>query len=308
MLKNLKLYPIDIITYGYILFKLLYIAIGRNRIENAGRHFLLFTLIAVFSYLIIRFYKPNMGKILTFIRLTYPMFFISYFFNASTIVDRVIFTEYLDPFFQSIDYYIFGYQPAIEWGKKYGHIIIQELFHFAYFSYYIVMIIVALLIYIKKNEYYQEYAFTVIFVFYVCYVTYSILPVIGGRYWEELFQLTMTYRGGLFTRIMAFIYSQSQHTGAAVPSSHVAITVIVNIGAYKYSKKLGLSLIPLTIMVALSTVYCHYHYFIDAVLGVIYALVFYMIAGKLFNYLSCMNRNQKVSPQIHTNEDRQEDE
>lgn len=286
MHKKIKLLPIDIITYGYLLFNVLYIFIGINRIEGAGYHILFNTSIAIIVTLIIVLYQKDSRTIFYFIRYAYPLFFLGYFFNLSTIVSRVFFSDFIDPFFQQIDMLIFGYQPAIEWGARYSHILIQEIMHFAYFSYYIVIPGAAVLILFKKRKYFPKYIFTVSFVFFVCYITYSFLPVIGGRYWEELYHLTMTYRGGLFTRIMAFIYTHSQHFGAAFPSSHVAISIVVNLALFNYSVKLGRALIPLTILLTISTVYCHYHYFIDTVFGVIYAFILFRPAEKLYDLLA----------------------
>ncbi len=285
MIKKHKLIPLDIITFGYILFKLIYILAGWNRIDQPLRHVISYVSILIFVIVIQRLYRPGHNILIKFLRYAYPLLFLGFFFNASTLVDRVIFPDYLDPIFQQIDYIMFGYQPAIEWGMAYDHVIIQEIFHFAYFSYYIVIPLVAILILINKYEYFSKFIFTMLFVFYICYITYSIFPVIGARYWEELFQLTMTYRGGLFTRIMAFIYSNSQHTGAAFPSSHVAITMIVNIGAYKYSNLLGMILVPLSLALFISTVYCHYHYFVDVIFGIVYAAVLFKPAELLHDYL-----------------------
>jgi len=287
--------PIDIISYSYILFNLIYITIGKNRVEKSTLFLMIFTLIAIVSFFVIWLYKEGSGKIFTFIRHTYPLFFFPFYFNVSTQIDTIIFRELLDPFFQRIDYAIFGYQPSIEWGLRYGNIILQELFHFAYFSYYIVIPIIAILIYFKKNDYFPKYIFTVAFVFYICYITYSLIPVVGGRYWEEMFELTMTYRGGLFTRIMAFIYTYSQHRGAAFPSSHVAITIVMNLAAYRYSKKFGRGLLLITVLLIIATVYCHYHYFIDSVFGIIYALLLFKPAERLYDYL-----NQRIPNTIET--------
>ena len=285
MLKNSKLLPIDIISYAYIIFNLIYILLGRNRIENAGFHLLIFANIALILFLIITFHKPGGNIVLSFLRHWYPLILVAYYFSVSTIVCRVVFPEYLDPYFQYIDKRIFGYQPAIEWGKWYNNTIIQEIFYFAYFSYYLIVPGVAFLICFKKREYFQKYIFTISFVYYVCFFTYSILPVVGGRYWDDIFQLAMTSRGGIFPGIMAFIYTNSQHKGAAFPSSHVAIMVVVNMATFKYSARLGKALMPLTILLTVATVYCHYHYVVDTLFGIIYAFIFFLLGEKLYDYL-----------------------
>ncbi|MDY6915301.1 MAG: phosphatase PAP2 family protein, partial [Candidatus Cloacimonadota bacterium] len=120
------------------------------------------------------------------------------------------------------------------------------------------------------------------------YVTYMILPVIGGRWWEIMEgteKLTTQMRHGIFTRIMALIYRGTTHQGGAFPSSHVAVAVVANLIAYFYNKKLGWSLFPLTFLLSISTVYCHYHYFIDTIFGLLYGIIFFFISIKLYGKL-----------------------
>lgn len=280
-----KFMPLDWISYGYILFNLIYIAIGRERVPNAGFHLGVFLLIAVVLFLLIKLYHKESGWLVTFLRNWYPFILFTYFFELSTIANRVVFPEYLDPFFIRIDEMIFGYQPAIIWGQLTDDIFINELMYFSYFSYYIVVPGIAFLLYFSHKEYFKRYAFTIAFVFYVCYTTYQFLPVVGGRFLPGVPEMTTAYEGGPFQHIMAFIYSSSNHWGSAFPSSHVAVSVAVNIAALQYFRKLGYWLMPLNFLLAISTVYCHYHYFIDTVFGLIYGIGFYFLGTALYRYL-----------------------
>ncbi len=306
-----KLLPIDLISLAFILLSIVYIAIGRERIPEAEKHIGILFLIIIAIISVIALYKPNAEiggirkiytKILAFFRHWYPFLCLAYFFELSTIINHVIFKDFIDPFFQSIDQFIFGYQPSIEWGTRFSNIIVQEIFYFSYFSYYLVIPGVAFLIYYLKRENFEKYVFIVSFLFYICYITYWILPVVGGRYIPELFELTQSYQGGVFRHIMAYIYSNSGHSGSAFPSSHVAVTVIVNLGAYFFlSKKFGYYLLPLTVLLTIATVYCHYHYFIDTIFGVFYGLLLFKPAAILYHKLQAIiatnmiNNKEKIS-------------
>jgi membrane-associated phospholipid phosphatase len=304
--KKTGFLPIDIISLFYVLFSLVYIAIGYKRVPDAAWHFGAFLAIGFFILLLTRIHHQKSGIVLSFFRYWYPFILLNYFFQASTIVNHVIFPSFIDGFFQDIDKMIFGYQPVREWGMRYSNVIIQEVFHFAYASYYLVVPGIAFLIFFRKREYFEKYVFTVAFVFYACYITYYFLPVVGGRYWQDLYELTMTFRGGPFTRIMAFIYTQSQHFGSAFPSSHVAITVVVNIATFNYSRKLAYWLAPLSFILSIATVYCHYHYFIDAVFGILYGVGSYYPAIKLYAYLSTKLKDMQAK--IPANDDRKSGE
>ncbi len=280
-MKKIKLLPIDIITFCYIAFNLLYILLGWSKIENPILHFSIFSLIILIILLLAKY--SHINPILSFIRDSYPVFIFLYFFNATMAINKVIFPEFIDGFFQKIDLAIFGYQPSIIWGKMLDSFFIQELMHFAYFSYYLMFPILGFTLYFKDKKAFRKFIFALSFVFYFCYATYNILPVVGGRYWDSMMELTRIYRYGIFSRIMAGIYTISTHKGGAFPSSHVAISVVLTISAIRNFRWLGYIYIPLTFLLIISTVYCHYHYFIDAVFGIIYAFAFYYLSLKLYH-------------------------
>ncbi|MBW6516731.1 MAG: phosphatase PAP2 family protein [Candidatus Cloacimonetes bacterium] len=275
--------PIDWLTYGYIIFNLIYISLGRNRVPDAGKHLGILLAMSLFIYVLIRLHHEKSGWLLSFLRHWYPLIFFTYFFELSTIVNLVVFPEFIDPFFMRIDELIFGYQPAVMWGQMYDNIILSELLYFSYFSYYLVVPGIAFLLYFTKREFFERYVFTLSFVFYLCYLTYSFLPVAGGKYINGIQELITTYEGGPFQHIMAFIYRMSDHTGSAFPSSHVAITIVVNIAALQYFRKIGYWLLPLSLLLSISTIYCHYHYFIDTIFGLFYGVGFYFVGAKIFD-------------------------
>jgi len=288
-MKKKGLLPIDLITFGFILFKLIYVFFGRQRIENPWMHLVILLLIVIAIVVVITVYNKKRGWLIDFLRSWYPLILFTYFFELSTKVNLVIFPEYLDPFFMRIDRLIFGYQPVIVWREALDHILIRELLYFAYFSYYLVVPGMAFLTYFKKRECFERYVFILSFVFYICYITYAILPVMGGKYLLGVPAWITNYAGGPFQHIMAFIYRSSAHSGAAFPSSHVAVSVVVNLAALQYFRKLGYWLIPLTILLTISTVYCHYHYFIDTVFGLFYGVGFYFAGAVLY---ASMKRNE----------------
>ena len=276
----MKFRPIDKISFIYIAFNIIYMIFGYYRVHNALLHLSVYSLATVMIILLATFQSKN--KILTFIRDWYPILLSPYFFEATSAMNLVIIQEYTDVFFQKIDFIIFGYQPAIEWGTKLDNYVVQEIMHFAYFSYYAMIPIVAYFIYSRSKETFYKFIFALSFVYFVCLIIYSMLPVVGGRYLEDALELTKIYRYGIFTRIMAYVYSHTAHWGGAFPSSHVAISVGVSIGALQYNKKLGYIISFVTFLLTISTVYCHYHYFIDAVFGVIFGISLFFAGQKIY--------------------------
>jgi membrane-associated phospholipid phosphatase len=92
-------------------------------------------------------------------------------------------------------------------------------------------------------------------------------------------ELTKVYRAGPFTHIMVFIYRSSHHLGGAFPSSHVAIAIVLTTGALRFARRLGYLFVLISLFLSLATVYCHYHWFIDAVMGIFTGVGGYYLAN-----------------------------
>ncbi|MBN2461654.1 MAG: phosphatase PAP2 family protein [Candidatus Cloacimonetes bacterium] len=285
LISNLKraLRPLDIISLTLIIYCIIILIIGWN-IWVRPLYYLLGYLVIGIMILMLKMMKDK-SRFVSFLRDWYPFFVFAFFFEASTHLNRLFFRDYLDPFFQQIDQLIFGYQPALVWGQLLDGYFWQELFHFGYFSFYVTIPGIAIYYYLKNRENFTRYVFVISFLFYCCYVIYIILPVIGGRFWETSLQLSTEYRYGIFTRIMAYIYNYTNHWGGAVPSSHVVASVGSTLYLLRNSRFSGYLLLPLSIILIISTVYCHYHYFIDALTGMVAAVILFYAGNNLYGVL-----------------------
>lgn len=306
MTFRITLKPIDWITLIFCFWMLLLISIGWGKIHNPMNHFISYLSIVTGVMLLIwlnefgkefarkenchngicRIARPRAFKVVQFIRSYYPVLFYLYFFESVAVTNRIFFTGWLDPFFMKIDYAIWGYLPSMEWGMRFDSIWIKELLHCAYFCYYPMIVGLPVLFYFRKRDALDEMVFVLSFVFYFCYFIYSWLPVIGGRYIPIAMQWTKVSDGGIFTTIMAYIYSHSPHLGGAFPSSHIAIALVLSLMAYRYFRVVGYVFLSITFFLAIATVYCHYHWFIDAVFGIITGFLGFWLARTVFVKIS----------------------
>ncbi len=200
-------------------------------------------------------------------------------------MNQILWHGYWDLHIHKIEQAIFGYQPALEWGTRFSSYFLQEFFHFWYLSFYLMIVGLGLLFYFKNRDNFYRYFFIISFVFYSCYIIYYFIPVVGGRFWDITLTLSREYRYGLFTRIMALVYNNTTHWGGAIPSSHVAVATAVTVASFQYHKLLGWFMILATILLSISTVYCHYHYFIDTPVGIFCGIAFYFLGRKIYSNL-----------------------
>lgn len=280
---------IDKITIAFCAWILVYmlagLALGRTVIEpwlHLPAYLSILTLVLLMAWAQQRFPRdryPRFGRALSFVRAIYPVLFFTYFYISGYAVNRIIFGEWQDPFFYRLDKALFGYYPSLEWGQRYGHWLLQELMHFAYFCYYPMIVGLPVYFYFRNKRAFSELIFALTFVFYLCYFIYSLLPVVGGRYFPEAMALSRAYQAGPFTRIMAFIYNYSGHLGGAFPSSHIAISLVLTIAALRYIRPWGIAFCVVSFFLTLATVYCHYHWFVDALGGIFIGIFGYYLAG-----------------------------
>jgi membrane-associated phospholipid phosphatase len=197
----------------------------------------------------------------------YPVLFFFVGYEQTGRMNKVFFSGFLDPWFQRIEHRIFGLQPAMVLAERFPQRWLNEYLHLTYFSYYLLFPSLGLILYLKRDrKLFEDYMFTLCNSFYVYYLIFIALPVAGAA----SFGPAGTAGGGLFTDIMKVIYDHFEPPGAAFPSSHVGIAVLVLIYAFRYLPR-GVSSVYAVFCVSLtiSTVYCRYHYAIDVIAGLV---------------------------------------
>ena len=129
--------------------------------------------------------------------------------------------------------------------------------------------------------------------FALLYVWYAFFPVHGPKYfiadlrarWYE------DLDGYLFGWFMRLIFNEANLAGAAVPSSHVAVSCIALILNARYQPRTLWWMIPLTLLLWISTTYLYAHYAVDALFGLAVAPPLLWFGGALYERLDrCLSR------------------
>jgi membrane-associated phospholipid phosphatase len=239
------------------------------------------------------------GKSLDLLRHFYPVLLYIWFFCETGWINRMFFKEFMDPLAVRTDQALFGFQPSIVWMEKMPFLPLSELFYASYFSYYFMIGGIGLALFLRSRQQFFHFISVVSFVFYVCYVIYIILPIIGPRvFFEKVggYILPEQYRllaptagypqsvqGGWFFRLMGFVYRVFESTGAAMPSSHVAVALATVFFSFLYLRPIRYPHLVVAILLCLSTIYCRYHYVIDVLTGLVTAAVLVPLANRLYS-------------------------
>ncbi len=248
--------------------------------------------------------------LLNFLRHFYPVLLYTAFFTETGLLNRMFFREYLDPTIAQWEQQIFGCQPSVLFMEKLPWLAVSELFYISYFSYYVMIVGVGIALFVRSRQQFFHYISVVSFLFYVCYLIYIILPVIGSRAFfrqvdgyslpEAIQQLAVTdvypesVQAGVFFQIMKWIYRVFEAPGAAFPSSHVAVALCTVYFSFRYLRPIRFAHLAVACMLCLSTVYCRYHYVVDVLAGLLTAAILVPLGNWL--YLKFEKRDLEERP------------
>ncbi len=228
------------------------------------------------------------NRLLAFLRHFYPILLYTGFYRETGSLNQMLMTGYLDPVFIRMDQRIFGFQPSLSWMEALPYLPLSEVLYASYFSYYLMIFGVGLALFLRRREQFFHYVSVVSFVFYVCYLIYIFLPVMGPRiFFREITDYRLpaevqppvpptfpeAVRAGPFYQIMAFIYRAFEAPGAAFPSSHVAVALCTVCFSFLYLRRIRYLHLVVALLLCLSTVYCRYHYVVDVIAGAVTAAV-----------------------------------
>ena len=191
-----------------------------------------------------------------------------------------------DSLFIAIDHALFGVNPT-QWIMQFADPVLTEIFQAAYFSYYILFIMLGVELYGNYTiEEFDHGAFLVVYGFYLSYLGYFLLPAIGPRFTLHDFSALNTELPGLFftSWMRDFInagesISFSMANAAELvqrdvfPSGHTQLTLIVVYLGHFYKLKTRWIMTVLAVLLILGTIYLRYHYVIDLFGGALFFML-----------------------------------
>jgi membrane-associated phospholipid phosphatase len=214
----------------------------------------------------------------------YPVLLYTGFYRETGMLNRMFVPDYLDEHFILLEQRLFGGQPCLRLMQMLPHLWVSEVFYASYFSYYVMIVGVGLALFWRSRQHFFHYVSVNSFVFYCCYLTYILLPVMGPRaFFREIdgFELPAAIqalagdpsypeavKAGPFFLLMAWIYRNFESPGAAFPSSHVAIALCTVWFSFRYLPRIRWPHLIVAMLLCISTVYCRYHYVVDVIAGV----------------------------------------
>jgi membrane-associated phospholipid phosphatase len=191
-------------------------------------------------------------------------------------------TDY-DQLLIAIDYWIFGVNPT-QWLFQFSTPILNEILQTAYFSYYLIFVLVGVEIFRRYPiDDFDRAAFLIVYGFYLSYLGYFLLPAVGPRFTLHDFSvIDRDLPGVLFTHLFRSIINAGESIPVTqpnpidvvqrdvFPSGHTQLTLVCAYLAFHYRLKSRWVVAVLTTLLIIATVYLRYHYVVDIIAGAVF--------------------------------------
>ncbi|MDZ7263246.1 MAG: phosphatase PAP2 family protein [candidate division KSB1 bacterium] len=179
-----------------------------------------------------------------------------------------------------IDQWLFGVQPCV-WAEQFIHPTLTDIFIAAYANYFVLNICVAVVLYFQKR--YQEFRYTLvttIICYYMGYFLFIIFPAAPPRIVLKPF-FTVSLHGHILEPIKHAIEVSAQDSRGAFPSLHCAVSFVSMFFGWRYLRWMFWVMVPMVIMLVISTIYLRHHYVIDLIAGLALAFFAFWIGPKI---------------------------
>lgn len=217
--------------------------------------------------------RPRLSRGVALLRLVYPFLCLAVFWSEVDALSRALHPVANDGVIRALDQAIFGVGLHTWLMPAAPSLWVSEPLHFAYFAYYaaIVLPILALAVQ-RRHQELNEASFRLMLTYTVCFTLYALFPVDGPHH------VDMFYGGrpadGFWYRVVHWVNEGGGSLGAAFPSSHAAGAVtIAFLGRLYFGRRVARLLAVQAAMVVVATTYAQYHYALDAVAGLLLAIV-----------------------------------
>ena len=297
------LFAVERISLIYNAITTILIVLLYSRMDHPGMMLLERAGIVANTFGLIYLYQKYPCRLSAFVRMVVQMSFLAYWYPDTFEFNRLF--PNLDCFFASAEQLIFNCQPSVEFSKLCPDIWFSEPFNMGYFAYYPLIAIVAIYYFVFKFEWFEKASFVIVTSFFLYYLIYIFLPVAGPQFYFPAIGMDNVeacnflsigdyfnhnaillpgpnFEQGLFFDLVEASQEVGERPTAAFPSSHVGISTILMIMAWRVNKKLCYGLTPFYVLLCCATVYIQAHYFIDVFAGLISAVAIYILSTWMY--------------------------
>jgi membrane-associated phospholipid phosphatase len=233
--------------------------------------------------------RPNPSKNLQILFDYYVIACIVVIFDGLGPLIRAVNPVDKDPSLIAFDRWLTGTDPTV-YLERFATPFLSDVLTFFYSLYYFHPIVLGTLVLLDDRERppqqrdFSRYAFTMVFVFFVSYVGYFIVPAVGPRF-------TVTHAGPLPRGAVARVIDDTlnmleSNKRDCFPSGHTMVVTAVLLEAARRSRKTFWWFLPFAVGLVIATVFCRYHYVADVLAGLALAFLAVPLGNALYRRFS----------------------
>ena len=292
-MTNIRLFLYDKIVLGYISLLTILILIFGRPLAIYAIPLLMNAVFAAVTVGIIYFLRNASGRTTLFIRLLYPAMLFTFFYEQTGHLMQLFSPEFLDGQLTEFEKAILGVNPTIWLDKNLINVWITEILMFCYGSYYLMILFFFIPVFLLKRYDIIRMSLTAICpTFFISYLLFMLYPIEGPRYFFAN-QFTTVISGPVFRPFVDLVISEGAVHGGCMPSSHVAVALVIMIFCLKYFRKIGIVLVPINIGLTLGTVYGRFHYVSDVIVGAVIGAAMTWLTMKYYRPSECITGDDK---------------
>ena len=297
------LFAVEKVSLIYNLLTTIILLFLFQRMDHPWTMLLDRAMIAGMTFLLMYLYRLAPCKFSAFVRIAVQMSLLSYWYPDTYEFNR--FFPNLDHVFATLEQNLFSGQPALYFSEVMHYKWFSEAVNMGYFAYYPMIFVVVIFYFIKRFDLFEKMSFIIVTSFFIYYLIYIFVPVAGPQYYfpaigmDNAMAGTFTavgdyfnynrellpgpgYDAGFFYNLVEGSQQVGERPTAAFPSSHVGISTILMIMAWRGNKTMFACLVPFYFFLCCATVYIQAHYVIDAIAGFVSACILYVAVTYMF--------------------------
>ena len=244
-------------------------------------------------------YRMIPCRITKMVRIIAQMALLAWWYPDTYEINRMF--PNLDHIFAGWEQNLFGCQPALLFAKALPWAVVSELMSMGYFMYYPMIALVTFYYFFCRYYEAERAVFVMLSSFFIYYLIYIYVPVVGPTFYFDAVGIseitkgifpalgdyfnthtnclpTPGYTDGIFYQLVEDAKNAGERPTAAFPSSHVGVSTICMLLVWHVgNRKMLYVMLPFYIFLCLATVYIQAHYLIDAIAGLISAVVIYFV-------------------------------
>jgi membrane-associated phospholipid phosphatase len=275
-------YPFDWIIVGYSSLMLLLILLLGRPISAYVDEIVFYASVTGLVALVIRYVDERRGRAWALVRLLYPLLLFTFFYRTTGGLMFLVFDGFYDWQLTTFEKMILGVNPTLYIDRHLLNTWVNEILSFSYFSYYLMLPGFLLPVFFKRDYVVvREVLTAVCLAFFASYLLFFLYPIEGPRF-HFADEFVNTVEGPVFRPLVEFVIANGAVRGGCMPSSHVAVALVILIYGMRYYPTAGRLLLPLNIGLAVGTVWGRYHYVSDVVVGAGIGVFMVLLVRKYF--------------------------